>query len=134
MKIWTTGVCAALALLAVLGCSGADSEKDGAVPGEAPVPIPHGFGDYCTLAVHECKTDLLCIMDPGAKVGFCSDYCMKQGERCGGTPPGSYAVCYLPIKTKLACDFRCGGSNRCPTSMKCDKEQPVGGGLYRCEP
>ena len=118
------------------GCSGGEGDKDAAPPGEAPVPIPHGFGDYCTHIAHECGADLFCVRDPVEQVGFCSEYCSNKGARCTNAPAGSYAECTLTIASsgKLACLFLCGGSYRCPTSMTCDTGLPVGGGLYRCQP
>lgn len=127
-------------LLAAWGCSDSGQPTaDMDTSFDAPVPTQNGFGDYCTYQAHECRADLLCVKEAVTQVGFCSEYCQAKGERCTNTPAGAYAECVLSVGGgKLACLFLCGKSggvsHRCPVSLSCKTDQPVGGGLYRCVP
>ena len=137
------GLALALALtLAAGGCGdGGQSAADMDTSLDAPVPTANGFGDYCTYMAHECRADLVCIRESMTQVGFCSEYCQTKGQRCTTAPAGSLAECTLSLTAqpgKLACLFLCGASGgvtyRCPVSLSCKTDQPVGGGLYRCVP
>ena len=135
--------------LALCGACSADESPlgDGSVDrggdrgsGEAPVPVPNGFGDYCTFVAHECSSGLFCAKEPGEQAGFCTQTCPAQGEACEGVPAGSLALCLMHLVStdEYACQFVCGtwhgATYPCPAPLTCTEDQQVSAGLSRCLP
>jgi hypothetical protein len=135
---WYTTVVLVLAALILPSCGEEEEpgvgKQDAGPAADAPVPVQHGFGDYCTPVVHECNQGLFCSKEMGQQIGFCTKNCSVQNEACDGTPEGALAKCimYIASTKEYGCVFLCGKSYRCPAGLVCREDKELGGGLYWC--
>lgn len=144
MNAGRVGYLAALPMTLMLALSSCNAEEEPGVTKhdagttDAPLPEPHGFGDYCAPVVNPCNQGLFCSKEMGQAIGFCTKNCPVQNERCDGTPEGTLAKCimYITSSKEYGCVFLCGTSGstsyRCPASLVCREDKGLGGGLYWC--